>query len=126
MSSPSGPASPEATVEWVADLTLEYEGKVAATLVSRDGHCVLEIANLAAFKTLGPALAGRKSAPGGEWSSRFARALPDPLEIRFRGVSIGNFHPRSAPNWEAKAAGLPFGSLVVDKLALLRASLKRG
>lgn len=126
MSRPSIPPAAEATVEWVADLTLEYGGKVAATFVSRDGHCVLEIASLAAFKTLGPALADWKKPTNSAWLNRLAGILPAAVEIRLHGVPIGTYHPRATPNWEAKALGLPFGSLAIDKLALLRASLKRG
>ncbi len=126
MNPPPIPAAAETPVEWVADLTLEYGERTAARLVSRDGRCVLEIANLAAFKTLGPALAGWKTPTNRDWLNRLAGILPAGLEIDLHGVSIGNYHPRATSNWEAKAAGLPFGSLVIDKLALIRASLKRG
>lgn len=125
MSSPSTPSADETTVEWVADLTLEYGGRTAAALVSRDGHCVLEIESLAAFKTLGPAFAGWKAPAKSDWLNRLAGILPTAVEIRLRGVSIGTYHPRAAMNWEARTVGLPFGSLTIHKLALIRASLRR-
>ncbi len=126
MSSTPVPAGAETAVEWVPDLTLEYGGRVAATLVSRDGRCVLEIASLTAFKTLGPVFENWKTPTSSDWLNRLACILPTGLEIQLHGVSIGSYHPRAALNWAAKAVGLPFGSLVIDKLALIRASLKRG
>ena len=126
MSRPSIPPAAEATVEWVADLTLEYGGRAAAALVSRDGHCVLQIASLAAFKSLAPALADWKYSPKADWLNRLAGILPAAVEIHLHGVRIGTYHPRAAPNWAARTVGLPFGSLVIDKLALIRASLERG
>ncbi len=125
MSSPSTPQATGANVEWDADLTLEYEGKPAAALVSRDGTCTLEIASLSAFKSLSPALAGWKNSSGGDWLNRIAGILPTMVKIRLHGVPIGSYQPRATRNWEAKTLGLPFGSLSIDKLALLRASLAR-
>ena len=59
------------------------------------------------------------------WLNRLAGILPTAVQIRLHGVLIGTYRPRVALNWEAKAVGLPFGSLAIDKLALIRASLKR-
>ena len=125
MSSPFARPAGEPTIEWVADLSLEYEGKPAAALVSRDGMCTLEIASLSAFKSLGPALAGWKNSSDGDWLNRLAGILPAMVKIRLHGVPIGSYQPRAARNWEAKTLGLPFGSLSIDKLALIRASLAR-
>lgn len=126
MKSASQPPPADTPPEWIADLTLEYEGRLAATLVSDGQRCVLKLADLAAFKTLGPALAVWKTARNEALLSRIADALPRRLEIHLHGVPVGDFHPRGAPNWEARLAGLPFGRLAVDKMALLRAALKRG
>ena len=126
MSSPSTPTSAsEVAVEWVADLTLEYGGRTAAAFVSRNGLCVLEITNLTALKSLRPVLADWKTPIQGDGLNRLACILPVRLEIHLHGVSIGSYQPRATLNWEAKALGLPFGSLVIDKLSLIRASLKR-
>jgi len=122
---PSAPSAPEATAEWIADLTLQYEGGIAATLVADERSCVLEIANLAAFKSLGPAMAGWKGAPSERWLERLARVLPECLAIHLHGIPIGTFRSRAPLNWEAKLVGLPFGTLVIDNLAFIRASLKR-
>ncbi len=125
MSPPSAPSASEASVEWIADLTLEYEGAIAAALVADERSCVLRISNLTAFKSLRPALAGWKGAPSGDRWERLARVLPECLAIHLHGIPIGSFRPLSPLNWEAKLAGVPFGELAIDKLALIRASLKR-
>lgn len=124
MSPTSAASAPEGTVEWIADLTLEYEGGIAATLVADERSCVLKIASLAAFKSLSPALASWKGVPGTHWLERLARILPECLEIHLHGIPVGTFRPRAPLNWEARMLGVPFGSLAIDKLALLRASLK--
>lgn len=126
MSSPLDPTAAAAGVEWEADLTLEYEGRLAARLVSRAGRCVLEIASLAAFKSLASIWSQGKSALSGDWVQRLPSLLPPVLELVLHGVPIGRFEAGAPLNWAAKGLGLPFGNLALDKLALLRASLKGG
>jgi hypothetical protein len=112
-----------ASLEWVVDLSIEYEGRPAARLRSGGQHSVLEIANLAAFRSLRGS-AGWRTGLGTEWLKHVFSWLPDSLEIELNGVAIGIFKPFEPLNWAAKAAGLPCGNLVTDKLALLRAALK--
>lgn len=123
MNSSLGKSDGVGSLEWVADLTLEYEGQPAATLRSGGERSVLEIANLAALRSLRGS-AGWGTGLGAEWLKQVSNWLPDSLDIVLHGVSIGVFKPHEPLNWAAKAAGLPWGSLVTDKLALLRAALR--
>ena len=111
------------SLEWVADLTIEYEGQPAATLRSDGKRSVLTIANLAALRSLRGS-AGWETGLGAEWLKQVSNWLPDSLDIELHGVSIGVFKPHEPLNWAARAAGLPWGKLVTEKLALLRAALK--
>ena len=107
----------------MADLTLEYERHPAATLRSGGERSVLEIANLAALRSL-RGFAGWETGLGAEWLKQVSNLLPDSLEIELHGVFIGVFKPHEPLNWAGKAAGLPWGNRVTDKLAPLRAALK--
>ncbi len=125
MNSSLGKSGAVPSLEWVADLRIEYEGRPAAALRSGGERSVLAIANLSAFRSLRGS-AGWGTGLGAEWLKQVSNWLPDSLEIELHGVFIGVFKPREPLNWAAKAAGLPWGNLVTDKLALLRAALKGG
>jgi hypothetical protein len=112
-----------ASLEWIADLTIEYEGQPAATLRSDGERSVLSIANLAALRSLRGA-AGWGTGLGADWLRQLSHWLPESLDIELHGVAIGVFKPHEPLNWAAQVAGLPWGNLVIDKLALLRAALK--
>lgn len=122
-----------AQVEWVADLTLEFDGRPAARLITREGRCTLEISSLAAFRSLGPAIAGWRGWMPSQSSSgntstldHLAAALPPTLYLVLHGIPIGQWDPQAPPNWTARNLGLPFGHLTLEKLALLRATMKGG
>ena len=78
---------------------------------------------MAALRSL-RGFAGWETGLGAEWLKHVSNLLPDSLEIELHGVFIGVFKPHEPLNWAGKAAGLPWGNLVTDKLALLRAALK--
>lgn len=119
---PVGAETPE--VEWVGELTLDYNGEPAARLSSPDGRPTVQVFNLAAFKSLGAILSESRARPHPDLLPSLAAALPVRVDLNLHGVSIGHFAPREPQNWEAKLAGLPFGRLALDKLAVLKASLK--
>lgn len=122
-----------AQVEWVADLTLEFNDRPAARLVTREGRCTLEISSLAAFRSLGPAITGLRgwiptqssSANAATWEP-LAQALPPTLHLVLHGIPIGQWEPQAPPNWTSRNLGLPFGHLTLEKMALLRATMKGG
>ena len=126
MSSPRHPAAASSGVEWLGELTLEYEGRRAARLHFRDGRCLLEIASLAALATLRSPLLAWENQLDEAWRQRLLGILPDGVDLVLRGIAIGHFDPAARLNWAAKAAGLPFGNLALDKLALFRASIQGG
>jgi hypothetical protein len=123
-----------AQVEWVADLTLEFNERPAARLVTREGRCSLEISSLTAFRSLGPAIAGlRGLIPSNDssdttatWWEPLARGLPPTLYLVLHGIPIGQWEPQAPPNWTSRNLGLPFGHLTLEKMALLRATMKGG
>jgi hypothetical protein len=117
-------AAPPPTVEWEADLTIEYEERRAAKLVFHEQRCILEIESISAFKSLAPSLACWKPMIEDSSLNGLARLLPESLEIVLHGISIGQYQASAPLNWMAKNIGLPFGSLTINKLDLLRASLK--
>ncbi len=111
-------------VEWIADLTIEHAGQVAARLLSDDDSCVFEIfgrRGLAAlgelpFKTL---LAGGSTAS----LSRWAGQMPAAIDLKLSGVPIGRYEPSGPLSWWSRRLGLPFGCLTIEKVAFARAYL---
>jgi hypothetical protein len=126
VSSGSDTAAVGLGLKWDADLTLEHAGVRAARLVSNQKGCVLEIDSISAFRNLTSSLTHFKTLLGEEGLRVLAGVLPPSLEIVLHGTLIGRYEPCAPLNWTAQGLGLPFGNLAIDKLELLRASLKGG
>ena len=124
MSSPLDAAAATRSVEWEGQLTLEHEGRPAVRLTAVHGQAEVHVENVAALKSLGAALACYRGNLDSRWLARMVAGLPERVALFLHGIPVGYYEPHEPLNWEAKVAGLPAGKLALDKLALLRASLK--
>ncbi len=112
-------------LEWDGELAFECGGARAARLVCGREGCVLEVENLAALRSLRPSLEHLRSLMGERGLGVLAQVMPARLTVVLHGISIGHYEPSAPLNWEAEGVGLPFGHLAIDKMELLRASLRR-
>lgn len=114
-------------LEWLADLTFEHEGQVAARLRSGASGCVFEIVDRRGLWALGrlPLKEFVTRAPEGALA-RFAGLLPEQFDLSLSGVPIGRYEPAAPLNWLSRRLGLPFGRLTIDQVAFAQACLLGG
>ena len=118
----SGQASASLGIQWIADLTFEHEGRVAARLRSDARECVLDLIGrqgLRAFRR--GLLKALPAGPAAGGLAHLACLMPKQVSLRLSGVPIGRYEPAAPLNGWSRELGLPFGSLTIDTLVFARA-----